>query len=60
MDLRLRGKRRWPAAAATVALLAAAGTWTAAADDDPPPVTRTDATLSTAPGIRIDTSYFTT
>ncbi|MFK0116887.1 CocE/NonD family hydrolase [Streptomyces sp. NPDC090994] len=59
MDLRLRGKRRWPAAAAAVAVLAAAGTWTAAADDDPPRVTRTDRTLTTAPGIRIDTSYFT-
>ncbi|MBT2410275.1 CocE/NonD family hydrolase [Streptomyces sp. ISL-12] len=59
MDLRLPGKRRWLAAAATVAVLAAAGTWTAAADDDPPRVTRTDRTLTTAPGIRIDTSYFT-
>ncbi|MGP2441007.1 CocE/NonD family hydrolase [Streptomyces sp. JW3] len=60
MDLRLRTRRRL-AAAATVAVLAAAGigTWTAAADDAAPQVTRTDKTLTTAPGIHIDTSYFT-
>ncbi|GGS71426.1 MULTISPECIES: alpha/beta fold hydrolase [Streptomyces] len=60
MDLRLPGTRR--RLAATAIVLAAGlgiGTYTAAADDDPPPVRRTDHTLTTAPGIRVDTSYFT-
>ncbi|CAM5724921.1 hypothetical protein SFUMM280S_09696 [Streptomyces fumanus] len=61
MDLRLPGTRRRRAAAAIVALVAAGiGTWTAvAAADDPPEVHHTDGFLTTAPGIRLDTSYFT-
>ncbi|MEU9557170.1 CocE/NonD family hydrolase [Streptomyces fumanus] len=60
MDLRLPGTRRRRAAAAIVALVAAGiGTWTAVAADDPPEVHRTEGFLTTAPGIRLDTSYFT-
>ncbi|MFF5100912.1 alpha/beta fold hydrolase [Streptomyces sp. NPDC000134] len=59
MDLRLPGTRRWPAAAAAVAVLAGIGTWTAVAADDPPEVHRTDRFLAAAPGVRLDTSYFT-
>ncbi|GGV80592.1 CocE/NonD family hydrolase [Streptomyces thermoviolaceus] len=66
MDLRwpgsrglLRAPRRLLAAGAAALLLAGAGTWTAASLDDPPAVHRTDRTLSTAAGVRLDTSYFT-
>ncbi|WP_326582712.1 alpha/beta fold hydrolase [Streptomyces sp. NBC_00481] len=69
MDLRLTGPRlrgalrrrprRTIAAAAAVVVLAGAGTWTATASDEAAPVTRTDQAMSTAEGVRIDTSYFT-
>ncbi|MEW2295716.1 CocE/NonD family hydrolase [Streptomyces sp. NPDC006743] len=67
MDLRLpgprgllRGPRRWLAAGAALVVLAGAGTWTAVASaDDPPAVHRADRTVSTAGGVRLDTSYFT-
>ncbi|MEU8027488.1 alpha/beta fold hydrolase [Streptomyces sp. NPDC049099] len=67
MDLRvpalrevLKGPRRLMAAAAAVVVLAGAGTWTAAASGDAPAVRRTDQVMTTAAGVRIDTSYFVT
>ncbi|MER6159176.1 alpha/beta fold hydrolase [Streptomyces sp. NPDC001868] len=69
MDLRLpgprlrgalrRSPRRAIAAAAAVVVLAGAGTWTATASDEAAPVKRTDQAMTTAEGVRIDTSYFT-
>ncbi|MEI5520891.1 alpha/beta fold hydrolase [Streptomyces brasiliscabiei] len=69
MDLRLPGPRlrgalrrrprRTIAAAAAVVVLAGAGTWTATASDEAAPVKRTDRAMTTADGVRIDTSYFT-
>lgn len=61
MDLRLpalRRPRRWIAAGAAVVVLAGAGTWSAVASDGAPAVHRTDQLISTAGGVRIDTSYF--
>ncbi|QFQ97495.1 alpha/beta fold hydrolase [Streptomyces phaeolivaceus] len=69
MDLRLTGPRlrgalrrrprRTIAAAVAVVVLAGAGTWTATASDGAAPVKRTDQAMTTAEGVRIDTSYFT-
>lgn len=69
MDLRLpgprlrgalrRSPRRAIAAAVAVVVLAGAGTWTATASDEAAPVKRTDQAMTTAEGVRIDTSYFT-
>ncbi|MEV7128807.1 CocE/NonD family hydrolase [Streptomyces sp. NPDC093260] len=61
MDLRrlLTRPRRWLAAGAAVVVLAGAGTWTAVASDDPPAVHRSDRTIATGAGVRLDTSYFT-
>ncbi len=40
-------------------MLAGAGTWTATASDEAAPVKRSDQAMTTAEGVRIDTSYFT-
>ncbi|GAA4800883.1 CocE/NonD family hydrolase [Streptomyces ziwulingensis] len=68
MDLRLSGprgflrrrSRRLVAAAGAVAVLAGAGTWAAVASaGGPAAVHRADRLMTTADGVRVDTSYFT-
>ncbi|CAG7655583.1 alpha/beta fold hydrolase [Actinacidiphila bryophytorum] len=61
MDLRWPRRRRWLAGAGALALLAAGGAaaGTAAAGGGGTAVHRTDAMLSGAGGVRLDTSYFT-
>ncbi|MFI0720339.1 CocE/NonD family hydrolase [Streptomyces sp. NPDC021224] len=61
MDLRWPRRRRWLAGAGALAVLVAGGAavGTAAADGGGPAVHRSDAMLTGAGGVRLDTSYFT-
>src|SRR4051812_33893814 len=61
MDLRWPRRKRWLAGAAALAVLAAGGAavGTAAAAGDRTAVHRSDAMLTGAGGVRLDTSYFT-